>query len=456
MVMIAPEKNTLELDVERRKRRFLPLPSEPVSSGLIQPRTQPVAPPPLPPTPQDLRAAQVNNQYAIRPRGAQPPATQTQADIQATMPAFNNRGLIQPRNGPIELPNNPGREVPLPPARFADDAAPLPPGGHMLQQTEARDTVGQIGPRLTASNGMSDAKYVRGVQGPLGSPSLADEYDQAGRLLGPRERAQRQLGPQKRRGVGRILGDIAIGFFAGGLPGAGLGGFKGGDYRYQNQVDERAADIEKADQAERQKLIDSNSIRSRESLIQDREIDNRRADQRAIDQRNEFDKRYGQQQERIDYLQTRDQERATTQERQKKASGYLRMLNQPNQTPAVRAQIASELLKLGYNIPEGYDPTKPNLQLYVDPYSEEMTVIDLTRSTSREITAPDGEGKLTHTAKPVPQQRGASGRGSGKTGSKASEWVVDKDKFTGRIRGRYNKLTNQYESLTPQGYKPVQ
>lgn len=106
--------------------------------------------------------------------------------------------------------------------------------------------------------------------------------------LGNRALAEAELGAQQKRGFWDVIKDIGLGFAGGGLGGAIAGGIKGGDYRYQNRVDRKAADLAQADEATRIDKLDDFKQQQYEDSRADNEFTQELARQREKREQEEF------------------------------------------------------------------------------------------------------------------------------------------------------------------------
>ncbi len=201
----------------------------------------------------------------MQPRAAmQPrPPTLPDASMNALPEAPAMPGMMQPR--PIPAP---------PPAVLADPANKLntrailprtpeniympsagPDTRNYLEQ--GNDAISQRAAMTPRPTPMSPGE--QNLARPMGinSEAIANQRSAPSPLLAPLAQARQDIGPQKHRGVFRTIGDVALGLAGGGLGGAILGGFKGGDWRYQHQLGQRAEEIGQQQAYDRQRSADA-------------------------------------------------------------------------------------------------------------------------------------------------------------------------------------------------------
>lgn len=345
---------------------------------------------------------------------------------------------------------------------IANDQAQLPPGGRILQETDPRmsDPSMAMQPRMWRGYNLDDLgeqlrqKHVRGEQAPLsgtGGVGAGDDlqnYD-------PMAIARRQVGPQKKRSPMEVARDIFLGFTGGGgLGGAVAAGVKGGDVRYNNALRQKAAEIEYAKQAQRQAMLDKDNSAYKQAQTENLVEREKRAlalleEQKRRNREAEADRDAA----RGDLKTYREREAAQkendtkSKEKRQRVQGYIGQLNRKGLTQEDRADLIARLHLDGFDLPQGYNPNNDDLDFRVDPSSGEAYIINRSRGTSKYVENPEGDGTLTLQPK-QPQGRGHSGgRGGGKPGSKGSDWVIIKNKFTGLPIGSWNKVTNEYREF---------
>lgn len=215
---------------------------------------------------------------AMQPR---PPAL-PDASMNALPEAPPMSGMMQPR--PLPAP---------PPAVLADPANKLntramlprtpenmympsagPDTRNYLEQ--GNDAISQRAAMTPRPTPMSPGE--QNLARPMGinSEAIASQRSAPSPLLAPLAQARQDIGPQQHRGVLRTIGDVALGLAGGGVGGAILGGFKGGDWRYQHQLGQRAEEIGQQQAYDRQRQLDEQGATYKQ--IQENNIteDNRR------------------------------------------------------------------------------------------------------------------------------------------------------------------------------------
>lgn len=200
------------------------------------------------PTLQGTAQAQVSDSLRTQPV-YQPsePISQTRADITAAMPSMPS--VLKPRpqpSAPVSLPKTPGNEF-------------IPPDGpdnrnYIEQSNDSMAQRSALAPRPTP---ISPAE--QNLARPMGinAAAIAGQRSAPAAPLAPLAQARNEIGPQKHRGFFRTLGDVALGLAGGGVGGAILGGFKGGDWRYQQQLGQRAGEIGEQQAYDRQHSADA-------------------------------------------------------------------------------------------------------------------------------------------------------------------------------------------------------
>jgi hypothetical protein len=84
--------------------------------------------------------------------------------------------------------------------------------------------------------------------------------------------AKAQVGPQQKRHWYNVLGDAVVGLAGGGVGGAILGAMKGGDWRYQNNINRVAGQIGEQQAHDRQTAADTLNAKKEQDIHSDREL----------------------------------------------------------------------------------------------------------------------------------------------------------------------------------------
>lgn len=213
---------------------------------VTQPPNAVSAPTALPST-ADMRQQAVANAFTSEPRTPDnyAPTNDLRAAIAGAGPQFSNpNAILQPRTAPD-----------------ASQQQQQPTPGVPLAQTSPTNTESGIQPPPPQPG--NGRQYVYGDDATFSPPTGLGQYD-------PYAMARQQLGPQHRRGVGGVLRDLALGLATGGIGGAIAEGIAGGDLRYRNQVNQRAAQLQQAIQNEHQVRADDLNNFYKNALIKDR------------------------------------------------------------------------------------------------------------------------------------------------------------------------------------------